>query len=98
MDQSGKMLMNSRSGSMLSGCSQAVHMAGISLVQLGDLYSLCTARAKYLTSQVFLYGLASTACEQLKSLFAQASSAILSLLSNLFYTLYTGPIVTTKNK
>jgi hypothetical protein len=83
---------------MLKDCSQTVEMPGTNLAQLSDLCALCTAKAKYLATQVFLYGLAGTAYEQLSSLFTQAFLVILSLLSLFFYTLSPRPIVTTKYK
>ena len=83
---------------MLKACAQAVERASTSLVQAAGLCTLSTVVAKYLTSQVFLYGLVGTAYEQLSSLFTQAKECILSLLSNNLYPLYSGPTIITKNK
>ena len=83
---------------MLKTCSQTVERAGISLVQTPVLYTPSTVVAKYLTSQVFLYGLASTAYKQLAVLFTQARGGVLSQLSNNLSPLYPGFNVITKNK
>jgi len=83
---------------MLKTCAQTVERAGISLVQTSVLCTPSTVVAKYLTSQVFLYGFVSTAYKQPGVLFTQVKDGFSYLLCNNLYPLYSGSTIITKNK
>lgn len=81
---------------MLKGCVKGVDKLGISLGQVGVLFTKSTGLPKYLTSQVFFKDGFSEGFEQPYGYYQQLESTFFNLLSTWFYTLTTVPITNTK--
>ncbi|HET7529286.1 MAG TPA: hypothetical protein VFJ84_03625 [Candidatus Saccharimonadales bacterium] len=80
---------------MHKACEQAVEKLGKSLCKAAGLYTKSTTYPKYLTSQVFVMPVLSTAFEQMMCAYKQAVLAKSRLLDGVLSPFYTPSINTT---